>query len=178
MHDLMRIAALTGARLDAIVCLHVKDCRDDGVFVFKPQKKEPGPPTVPHPFRPQGDYPAAHRGKSPEDDLFPERPGPKKEGSLRERSFKTSNQFTEYRRSVGVDETREGQRRGLVNFHSFRRYFITKAEQAGQPESTIAVVVGHKRSGMTFGVYSAGPLLEQARQCVSSVRLPSVEGTA
>ena len=42
MHDVMRIGALTGARLDAIVCLRVKDC-DGGAFTFKPQKKEPGP---------------------------------------------------------------------------------------------------------------------------------------
>ncbi|WP_245497671.1 site-specific integrase [Rhizobium ruizarguesonis] len=174
MDDLMRIAALSGARLDAIVCLKVKDCRDDGVFVFKPQKKEPGPRLCPiHP-----DLIAIverrKKGKAPEDDIFPEWPGVKKSTSLRERSFKTSNEFTAYRRSVGVEDRREGKRRGLVNFHSFRRWFITKAEQAGQPESTIAVVVGHKRQGMTFGVYSGGPLLEQARQCVEAVKLPEL----
>jgi integrase len=36
---IMRIAALTGARIDAIVSLRVKDC-DNGVFRFKPQKRE------------------------------------------------------------------------------------------------------------------------------------------
>lgn len=51
----------------------------------------------------------------------------------------------------------EGKRRSLVNFHSLRRWFITKAEQAGQPESIIAAVVGHKRQGMTLGGYSGGP---------------------
>lgn len=177
MHDLMRIAALTGARLDAIVCLRVKDCRDDGVFVFKPQKKEPGPRLCPIHTELKEIIQRRTEGKEPEDDLFPEWPGVKKAGSLRERSFKTSNQFTEYRRSVHVDEQREGKRRGLVNFHSFRRWFITKAEQAGQPESTIAVVVGHKRTGMTFGVYSAGPLLEQARLCVEAVKLPPLKRT-
>ena len=40
-------------------------------------------------------------------------------------------------------------------------------------EHIIAVVVGHKRTGMTLGRYSGGPLLEQARrQCVEAVRLP------
>ncbi|MGR9499431.1 DUF6538 domain-containing protein [Rhizobium leguminosarum] len=172
MHDLMRMAALSGARLDAIVCLKVKDCRDDGVFVFKPQKKEPGPRLCPiHPDLMEI-VERRKKGKEHEDDIFPEWPGVKKSTSLRERSFKTSNEFTTYRRSVGVEDRREGKRRGLVNFHSFRRWFITKAEQAGQPESTIAVVVGHKRQGMTFGVYSGGPLLEQARQCVEAVKLP------
>ncbi|MDR9763102.1 tyrosine-type recombinase/integrase [Rhizobium redzepovicii] len=172
MDDLMRIAALSGARLDAIVCLKVKDCRDDGVFVFKPQKKEPGPRLCPIHSDLTEIVERRKKGKQSEDDIFPEWPGVKKSTSLRERSFKTSNEFTEYRRSVGVEDRREGKRRGLVNFHSFRRWFITKAEQAGQPESTIAVVVGHKRQGMTFGVYSGGPLLEQARRCVEAVKLP------
>lgn len=65
-----------------------------------------------------------------------------------------------------------GKRRSLVNFHSFRRWFITKAERADQPESIIAVVVGYKRQGMTLGRYSAGPLMEQARRCVEAVQLP------
>jgi integrase len=174
MHDLMRIAALSGARLDAIVCLKVKDCRDDGVFVFKPQKKEPGPRLCPIHSALKEIVERRKKDKEPEDDIFPEWPGVKKSKSLRERSFKTSNDFTTYRRSMHVEDIREGKRRGLVNFHSFRRWFITKAEQAGQPESTIAVVVGHKRQGMTFGVYSGGPLLEQARLCVESVVLPPI----
>ena len=81
--------------------------------------------------------------------------------------------FTYYRRSLGIDDRRTGRKRSLVNFHSFRRWFITKAEQAGIPESTIATVVGHKRQGMTFGLYSAGPQLEQLRACVEAVKLPA-----
>jgi integrase len=171
MHDLMRIGALTGARLDAVVDLKVKDCAD-GLFTFKPQKKEPGSRAVP--IHPDLAEIVARRteGKTPEDDLFPEWPAPRKAGSMRERSFKASNQFTAYRRSVGVDQAIQGKRRSLVNFHSFRRWFITKAEQADQPESIIAAVVGHKRKGMTLGRYSAGPLVEQARRCVEAVRLP------
>jgi integrase len=92
------------------------------------------------------------KGKRGADDLFPEYPVPKRSTSQRERSFRASNEFTEYRRSVGVEEVVPGRRRSLVNFHSFRRYFITKAEQADQMEHIIAVVVGHKRTGMTLGV--------------------------
>jgi integrase len=88
------------------------------------------------------------KGKSGADDLFPEYPVPKRSTSQRERSFRASNEFTEYRRSVGVEEVVPGRRRSLVNFHSFRRYFITKAEQADQMEHIIAVVVGHKRNAI------------------------------
>ncbi|OAH33319.1 integrase [Methylorubrum populi] len=170
LHDLMRIGALTGARLDVIVDLKVKDCAG-GLFVFKPQKKETKERAVPiHPALVEI-VERRTKDKAPEDDLFPEWP-PSKGTSERERSFKASNAFTLYRRKVGVDETVPGKRRALVNFHSFRRWFITKAELADQPESIIAAVVGHKRKGMTLGRYSAGPLVAQARRCVEAVALP------
>lgn len=178
MHDLMRIAALTGCRLDPIVCLRVKDCRDDGVFVFKPQKKEKTERLCPiHPGLTEI-VTRRTQGKGPDEPFFPEWPGPKNADSKRERSFKTSNQFTAYARSIGVREELEGRRRSLVNFHSFRRWFITEAERAGQLGSLIAAVVGHKRQGMTLGVYSAGPLIAQARACVEAVRLPPLEDGA
>lgn len=172
MHDLMRIAALTGARLEAIVRLRVEHCRND-TFTFLPQKKEPGSRQVPiHPALKE----IIERridGKQDSDDIFPEWPPAKKADSKRERSFKASNHFTDYRRSVGVNDIRPGNRRSRVNFHSFRRWFITKAEQAGQPVSTIQLVVGHKREGMTLGVYSGGATLEQLRECVEAVQLPT-----
>lgn len=171
MQDLMRLGALTGARLDPIVDLKVKDC-EGGLFVFKPQKREKKPRAVPiHP-----DLAEIVRrrteGKAPDDDVFPEWPEPAR-GSLRERSFKASNAFTDYRREVGVDHVIPGKRRSLVNFHSFRRWFITKAERADQMESIIAAVVGHKRGSITLDRYSAGPLMEQARRCVEAVKLPA-----
>jgi integrase len=66
----------------------------------------------------------------------------------------------------------DGQRRSKVNFHSFPRWFATKAEQAGQPPHIIEALVGHKRQGMTLGVYSGEPSLEQLRACVEAVPLP------
>lgn len=171
MHDLMMIAALTGARLEAIVDLRARDC-EAGLFTFKPQKKEKSARGVPIHSALVDLVARRTKGKSGADDLFPEYPVPKRSTSQRERSFRASNEFTEYRRSVGVEEVVPGRRRSLVNFHSFRRYFITKAEQADQMEHIIAVVVGHKRTGMTLGRYSGGPLLDQARRCVEAVQLP------
>ncbi|KAB1072507.1 tyrosine-type recombinase/integrase [Methylobacterium planeticum] len=175
LRDVMAIGALTGARLDAIVDLKVKHCID-GAFTFKPQKKERSERDVPiHPALVEL---VANRsaGKAPDDDLFPEWPKPRKAGSLRERSFKTSNAFTAYRRFVGVDHVLPGKRRSLVNFHSFRRWFITKAEQADVPEPLIAAIVGHKRTGITLGRYSQGPAMRQARRAVGKVKLPPLDG--
>ena len=131
----MRIAALTGARLEAIVDLKVKDCRD-GTFTFKPQKNEPGARDVPIHSDLLNTVDRRTYGKAAEDNVFPEWPPIAKKDSMRERSFKASNHFTKYRREVGVEDLRVGKRRSLVNFHSFRRWFITQAERAGQPEST------------------------------------------
>ena len=160
---IFRIAALSGARIDAIVSLKVSDCQvqdGEGLFRFKPQKKERAYRHVPIHSDLVGLVEELVRGKAPEDDVFPEYP-PVRPGTQQERSMPAVKAFTRYRRSVGVDETRPGLKRALTNFHSFRRWFITEAERAGIPEGTIATVVGHQRPGM-----------EQMRACVEAVRLP------
>jgi integrase len=171
---IIRIAALSGARIDAIVSLKAKDCQvsdGEGLFRFKPQKNERAHRFVPIHSELVGLVEELIRGKNPEEDVFPEYPEPRP-GIQQERSSPAVKVFTRYRRAVGVDETRPGRKRALTNFHSFRRWFITRAEQAGQPENVIASVVGHQRLGMTFGVYSRGPSMEQLRACVEAVRLP------
>jgi integrase len=110
-------------------------------------------------------------GKGGGEPLFPELPIPKP-GSAMERSQKVVKAFTAYRRKQGVDDVPEGARQSRVDFHSFRRWFITKAEQAYQPPHFIAALVGHQRSGMTLGRYSDGPLVQQYRDVVEAVRLP------
>jgi hypothetical protein len=74
-----------------------------------------------------------------------------------------------------VHERAEGQRQSRIDFHSFRRWFITAAEQASQPPHIISGVVGHEegRKGMTLGTYSGGPSDVQLRACVEAVQLPS-----
>jgi len=170
--DLMRLGALTGARLDVIVSLRVKDCAN-GCFRFKPQKKEPKARYVPIHSALKEIVERRTKGKDQEAYLF-EVETSKEAG--RERSMALSKRFGRYLRAQKVAVLIEGKRRSLVNFHSFRRYFSTKAEQAGQPEHIVAAVVGHKRPGMTFGLYSMGPHIEQARACVESVKLPPLRG--
>src|SRR5690606_5507964 len=136
-------------------------------FKFKPQKKEKASRYVPiHPSLAEI-VERRTKGKAPTDEFFPEFPGPKKETSLRERSFKASNEFTAYRRRCGVDEQIPGRRRSLVNFHSFRRWFITEAERANVRPELISALVGHKRSGMTLGRYSEGPEMKAARRAIA-----------
>ncbi len=57
--------------------------------------------------------------------------------------------FRYYKRKAGVTE--QGQ-----DFHAFRNTFIAVAEGHEVPESTIQLIVGHKRQSMTYGHYSKG----------------------
>lgn len=173
--DFMRIAALSGMRIEEIAKLkagNVIEVHGVKVFDIVEAKTKAGVRQVPvHPDLAE----IIERrldGKAAGDPLFPELPIPPP-GSAVERSQKVVKAFTAYRRKVGVDDTPEGARQSRVDFHSFRRWFITKAEQAENPPHFIEAVVGHKRQGMSLGGYSGGPLMDQFRRVVESVRLPS-----
>ncbi len=117
------------------------------------------------------------KGMKPDAEFFPEWPGPKSADSMRERSSTFSKAFARYRKTVKVDDQVLGKRRSLVNFHSFRRWFITKAERSGTSEPLIAAIVGHKRSGLTLGRYSEGPDMVAAKAAVAKVKLPPLDGS-
>jgi integrase len=175
MLDVMLVAALTGARVDAVIDLKVGDC-SHGCFRFKGQKRELGRRYVP--IHPALDELVTRRtnGRGPDQELFPEWPGPVAAGSVRERSSYFSKRFTAYRRSLGVTDERDEKRRSLLNFHSFRRWFITKGERAGISGDLLAAIVGHKRSGLTLGHYSEGPEIMQARRAIRKIQLPPLDG--
>lgn len=175
LREFMLIAALSGMRIEEIAGIRIEDVDLKAKTVSIPvSKTEAGIRVVPiHPGI-LSLIKTRLKGKAPGDWLFPELPEYPPE-SLSERSMVVTKRFVTYRRGLGVEETAEGKRRSLVNFHSFRRWFVTKAEQAGIHPHVIAVVVGHKtgREGMTLGVYSDGPSLEQRRACVEAVKLPT-----
>ena len=169
LHDLMRIAALSGMRVEEIARLTVADTSDNA-FAIQEGKTAASVRVVPIHDDLAAIVTKRVAGKSASERLFPELKGSAK----RELSAKASERFTEYRRSCGVDERLPGQRQSNVDFHSFRRWFATKAEQASQPPHVTSAVLGHAegRGGMTLGVYSAGPSIIQKREVVNSVRLP------
>ena len=171
LKDVMMIGALTGARIDAIINLKRKDITEDGNFRFKPQKREKASRLVPVHSGLEEVVARLVKGKKPDDDLFPECP-PVAEGKAQERSSPASKAFTYYRRSLGITDLVEGKRRDRVNFHSFRRWFITKAYQASQPEIVVQLVVGHKPQSISGSVYLGGLTRDQLKDCVEAVKLP------
>lgn len=170
LHDMMRIAALSGLRLNEIGNLRAADVVG-GVFKVRAGKTVAAVRDVPvHPDL----VPLVQRrvrDKPPEAFLIeeltapPSRPG--------RRGGKIGERFTAYRRELELDARPAGRRQADADFHSFRRYFITKAEQAGQPEPSIRSVVGHQRDGITLGRYSGGPSKAQLQKVVRSVKLPA-----
>lgn len=170
LSDAMRIAALSGMRLEEIYRLTVERC-GDGWFRVRGAKTEAGERDVPMHSALAAIVARRTKGKPPTAFLFPEAGAPR-EG--RERSMAVSKRFGHYRQRLHVHDRAEGQRQSAVDFHSWRRWFITMAEQAGQPPHIISAVVGHEegRKGMTLGLYSGGPADAQKRACVEAVALP------
>lgn len=177
MADLMRVALFSGARLEELALLRVADINteDRTMALHADPKSQASRRTVPVHSAVWPIVQARVAGKDARAFVLHEMGPEPGEGSPR--SAATSKAFRRHREAAGVDDRRPGQRRSLVNFHSFRRTFVTLAEQAGQPETTIRSVVGHKRAGMTFGTYSGGPSLAQLRACVEAVQIPNTQET-
>jgi len=76
-----------------------------------------------------------------------------------------------------VDDKRQGTRRSLVNFHSARRWFATKARHAGHPMETIKEVMGHAvdKKDVTLRAYAKEASEGQRRACVGDVKLPLIK---
>lgn len=174
LHDAMRISALSGMRLAEIITLWVEECitheNGDNYFNIRQGKTSAAKRTVPiHPQLLEIIDRRQH-GKKSNDWLFHEL------SKERDPSDIFSKRFAAYRNKLNVRDNVRNQRRSLVNFHSFRRWFITKAEQAGIQENIISEVVGHTegRKSITLKVYSAGPSERQKIICVNSIQLPVV----
>jgi integrase len=83
-----------------------------------------------------------------------------------------SKRFGYYRKTLGVHEQLEGRRQSRVDFHSFRRWFVTQVRRTNLPRDVIKAIVGHKDGSVTFDLYPGGPSLEQFRAVVAAVKLP------
>jgi integrase len=171
--DAMRLAALSGLRIAEMHELRVSDIEGDGMFVRKGKNKNSAARWVPiHPDLPPI-LARLTKGKGSEDFLLP---GPTK-GTRYEG---LSDRFRRLQVREEVYDRSGGQRRSTVNWHSFRRWFVSRAERAGIPETTVALVVGHARSNVTFGRYSRDHAALWANKvaCVQAVQLPSLRSGA
>ncbi len=172
MADFIRFAALTGMRREEIGGLRVSDCTNGWLTVRVGKTKNA---TRRLPIHPDLVSVTERRTKDKEPEAFLFHDLPKSGSVGRGRTEKIGERFTHYRRSAGVDDLRPDGR-SRVDFHSFRRWFITEAvRHSGQPESVVSEIVGHSEGKIakTLGVYYGGSLDSAKMAVIQSVRLPS-----
>jgi integrase len=134
------IAVHTGARQSAIANLTYN--RDAQTISFPKAKKEAKDRTIPtHP------------------DILPNI-----EAWVQNRKAPTtiSNEFTLLKQSLGYGVEKD--------FHSFRRTLITEFENLECPENICADIVGHKKSTITYGLYSGGTNIDVMRNWLDKVK--------
>ena len=169
LRDAMTVAALSGMRIEEIYRLQLEDCVD-GWFDLRRAKTAAGVRRVPIHTELREIVTRRAKAKSASGFLFDEAGGAPKPG--RERSMAASKRFGHYRQRLGVHDRDGGQRQSRVDFHSFRRWFVTKARE-GFDRAVVAAIVGHEVGNLTDDVYSGGPSTATRRACVESVRLPA-----
>jgi integrase len=178
--DLIRLAALTGMRLEELYRLRVRDVVD-GFFLVRDGKTANSKRRVPvHPDL-KSLVKRLTEGKEPGTYLM--EPDAKVLASTGLRSGAASKAFGYYRKSVGVDDRPNGKLKSNIDFHSLRRWFIMSARDAllqgakGYNQWTIAEVAGHEDGltdtlKMTLGLYAGASADEALRACVAAVSLP------
>ena len=181
--DLAWVGAFSGMRIDEICGLRVRDCQAGWFDVNADGKGKTAAAKRRIPIHSALVSIIARRtaDKKPEAYLFNDLPEPPA-GSIRERSMPASKAYTRFRRRLKIDERVEGQRQSNVDFHSWRRWFIRKAKDAGQEPWTIADVVGHDTTdlplGLTMGRYPGRANDKALLECVEAVQLPEAEALA
>lgn len=155
--DLFRLALLTGARADELLSLRVVDVIEDGTAIAVAAGRKGGKtesasriiPLVPHARDVLRQRLADLTDRAPDAPLWPEVPA---QGADRRRSKTVATRFPDIRRRLlGPSDE--------VDFHSFRRSFLTAAESAMHAggrvnEAMIALLAGHKRGGLALDLYS------------------------
>lgn len=147
IYSLLRLGLLTGCRIEELCSLKSKnvECREDGWwFVIEKGKTEAARREVPI-HRLLDPLVARLKAAAGEGEyLFG-----LEEGPWGKRGHYTSKAYGRWRRRIGVAEKR-------ADFHALRNTFCSMMEGEGVPETTVKLLVGHKRPSMTYGRYSKG----------------------
>lgn len=163
IHDLVRLALVTGARLDELCTLKVGDVnkRDDGWWItIREGKSEAALRDIP--LHESVVHVVVRRLKKAKTYVFDELvPG----GPDNKRSWNVSKAFGHYTSKLELGEQRRV-------FHDLRKTFIEVMEAAEVPESTTSLIVGHARTSMTYGHYSKGQRV-QLRDAINKLHYSS-----
>jgi len=147
LHDLIRLALVTGARIDELCALETRDAnhRKDGWWItIREGKTAAAVRDVP--IHRSAAHVIERRRRSADGFLFE---GLVPGGPDKKRSWNVSKAFGHYTKKLDFGEQRQV-------FHALRNTFTEVMEKAGVPESTTDLIIGHKRASLTYGHYSKG----------------------
>jgi len=163
LHDLYRLALVTGARLDELCALKSSDVHElqDGWWIEIQQgKTEAAVRKVP--IHDSAAHVLAGRSRGSRGFLFE---GLVPGGPDKKRSWNVSKAFGHYTRKLDLGEARQ-------TFHSLRNTFVEVMEGAEVPLSTIELIIGHARQSLAFGGYSKGQRV-QLRDAINKLHYSS-----
>jgi integrase len=181
LRDAIVLLALGGMRCEELARMRVGDLKDLDTPTpwvdLKGSKTEAARRSLPIHSQALSIYLRRAEGKPDDAYILHELPTPPEDSAM-ERGQRLTKEFGRVRDRLGIGEREDGARQGNCDLHGLRRRFATKAEQSGHGENLIASLLGHQRPGMTFGRYSAGPLLGQLKVVVESVVIPAHSGAS
>jgi integrase len=154
-----RIALLSGMRLEEICGLEIDQLtKIDGVLCFDIRKGKTETSVRPVPV---------HSQLLPLLELAPASgfifPDLKTGGPDKKRSWNLGKRLGRTFRTISGGST----------FHGFRKTVAQTFERAGVPETSAALILGHRRNDITYGIYSPhGLRMSQRKKIVEGLSLP------
>lgn len=158
--DIIALGAYTGARINELANMPLESVTEQKSLLIKDSKTKAGVREIPiHPAIEQ----LVERLKRDTKDgyLIPS----DSVNQYGDRSPALGKRFGRLKAKLGFTK-------GSEVFHSIRKTLITLMENAGVPEGVAADIAGHKKQTMTYGLYSAGTMLEIKREAISKAVYP------
>jgi len=161
--DLVRLALVTGARLEELCSLKISDVheRDDGWWItIREGKSKAALRDIP--LHDSAGHLLTRRLKRAKAYIFE---GLTPGGPDNKRSWHVSKAFGRYTAKLALGEDRQV-------FHALRKTFVEVMEGAEVPLSTTALLIGHARQSLTYGHYSKGQRV-QLRDAINKLHYSS-----
>ena len=156
--DLIMLGAYTGARIEELCSLKVKDVAEAS-FKIVDAKTDAGIREVPTHSRIRG-LVQRLKGSSKDDYLLSGLTFNKYGG----RSNAIGKRLGRLKTSLGFGEQHV--------FHSLRKTLVILMENAGVPEGVAADTVGHEKPTMTYGLYPGGASLAVKAKAIEKAKYP------
>lgn len=161
-HDVAMIALYSGMRLAEICSMKVDDVNlEDGFMFVSAGKNQNSVRQVPIHSEILALITKLTRGSTDGYLITDLNEG----GEDSKRSHGLGNRFSEYKKALFPKAGR------TLAFHGLRTTFITAAETASIPESTVKLLVGHARQSMSYGHYSKGPHFDVLTAAMEKVKI-------